>query len=206
MKKKLILILIFIISSLGIFGCSSSEEKADDTVNSFFTSAKNFDINGIKTLIDTADSKEIINIDEQLNGTSKVFIDYMKENAKEITYEIKNTVITDNEAIVTVNAKYVDSSDLLSIIISEAIPKLFSLAFSGSEPTDEEIENIITEILNEKASSIDKKYKEVTINISLIKKDDKWYITKLSDEVYDIISSGIYSVAQGISEQFNLTQ
>lgn len=205
MKKKFLLFSIFFASLFFMVGCNSTQEvKPDDTVKAFFEAAKKFDVEGIKTTFDANDAENIVNINDQLTDTSKFFTEYMKENASEISYEIENSEVTENEAVVTVKAKYVDSGDILGAVIAEAMPKLFSLALSGSEPTDEDMENIIVEILNEKASTLEKKYKEAVINISLIKKEDKWYITNVNDEIYDVLSSGIYSAGQSISEQFNL--
>ena len=104
-----------------------------------------------------------------------------------MTYTIKETNIDEDEANVTVDFKYVDSSDALNAAFTELLKVAFTQAFSGNEMSDEEIEKLITDTLTEYESENSDKFAEKTLDLYCIKVDNKWYIDDFDEEFFDVL-------------------
>ena len=57
--------------------------------------------------------------------------------------------------------------------------------------------------MNEQIESLDEQFAEKTIQIELEKVDKNWYVSALSDEMLDVITSGFLSAAAEISNLFS---
>ena len=186
MKKKLFSIMLAAVIMVSMVGCSSS--KPENTVNEFLKNSKNFDLAAMNENI-SPDSQSDSDVVEAVkdNEDLKPYLKLFKKNAQKMTYTIKETNIDEDEATVTVDFKYVDSSDALNAAFTELLKVAFTQAFSGNEMSDEEIEKLITDTLTEYESENSDKFAEKTLDLYCIKVDNKWYIDDFDEEFFDVL-------------------
>lgn len=180
----------------------------EDTVTKFFRAAQRFDGEALAAFIDPSKT-ELISETKSINGLEddeempKFLLDLFKTNAKKIDYKIIETVVDGNNALVTVEAKYLDSGPILKGTIAEAFVKLMEIAFSGNEITDEETDEIFQTTMQEQIKLLEETYKEATLNINLTMVDSTWYLTDVDEALMDVIMSGFISAGEEISEAFS---
>ena len=186
MKKKLFSIMLAAVIMVSMVGCSSS--KPENTVNEFLKNSKNFDLAAMNENIspDSQSDSDVVEAVED-NEDLKPYLKFIKKNAQIMTYTIKETNIDEDEATVTVDFKYVDSSDALNAAFTELLKVAFTQAFSGNEMSDEEIEKLITDTLTEYESENSDKFAEKTLDLYCIKVDNKWYIDDFDEEFFDVL-------------------
>ena len=186
MKKKLFSIMLAAVIMVSMVGCSSS--KPENTVNEFLKNSKNFDLAAMNENIspDSQSDSDVVEAVED-NEDLKQYLKFFKKNAQKMTYTIKETNIDEDEATVTVDFKYVDSSDALNAAFTELLKVAFTQAFSGNEMSDEEIEKLITDTLTEYESENSDKFAEKTLDLYCIKVDNKWYIDDFDEEFFDVL-------------------
>jgi hypothetical protein len=192
--KKVLCIALTLILAIGIAGCVAKakppvqamppEAKPEDAVIGYFEAAKQFDLVALNKFVNPE------NVEDTTFSTSneyeKAFLDYLKENAKKVTYEIKgsemksreikDSQIKDDIAIVTVNCKFVDGPKLFDEAIYEYFEKSTADVSNVSEPTEEEPEKEIIKIIMEKQKTDEETFAEKTIKVKCVKIDNKWYI------------------------------
>jgi hypothetical protein len=176
-------------------------------VSGFFDASKKADYKTVLTYIEPTQISDRFKIesitgDNSENLVQEFYLTYIKSRASKMTYEITNSEINGDNASVTVKAKYIDGGIILKAAMGEVITKAMSLAFSGQEPTDDEMNKLFLDTINEKANSISDTYKEVTLKIDCVKSDGKWYILEVSDDLVDVVSLGFLSAAGDISDVF----
>ena len=186
MKKKLFSIMLAAVIMVSMVGCSSS--KPENTVNEFLKNSKNFDLAAMNENIspDSQSDSDVVEAVED-NEDLKPYLKFFKKKAQKMTYTIKETNIDEDEANVTVDFKYVDSSDALNAAFTELLKVAFTQAFSGNEMSDEEIEKLITDTLTEYESENSDKFAEKTLDLYCIKVDNKWYIDDFDEEFFDVL-------------------
>ena len=186
MKKKLFSIMLAAVIMVSMVGCSSS--KPENTVNEFLKNSKNFDLAAMNENIspDSQSDSDVVEAVED-NEHLKPYLKFFKKSAQKMTYTIKETNIDEDEATVTVDFKYVDSSDALNAAFTELLKVAFTQAFSGNEMSDEEIEKLITDTLTEYESENSDKFAEKTLDLYCIKVDNKWYIDDFDEEFFDVL-------------------
>ena len=189
--KKIISIIIIICLSISFVGCSS-QNNPEDTVENFFNYAKSFNLDSISNVFkdldnDTEEMFEEISEGEELPD---YLSGYLEDNAKKIDYKIIDSEIEKNEAEVRVDVKYTDAGKIIKESFGEVFRTLLTESSDGEELTDEEIDKLFMEIMQEKINLKEEKIKEKRIKINLVESRGKWYIEEMNDELADIIMSG----------------
>ena len=151
----------------------------------------------------TEDKEDFTSLIEEGEEFQNYFIDYLKDNAKEITYSVKEAKLDGDKATVDVDVKYVDGKPLFTAVIADYFPKAMSIAFSGVEMTDEEASNMFLESMKAQQENIEKTFAEKTITVNCIKVDDVWYIDNLSNELLDVATSNIFSAVDEMNNSLN---
>ncbi|MCX7614927.1 MAG: DUF4878 domain-containing protein [Clostridiales bacterium] len=200
--KKTIYAFMIVLITIGLFGCSASS-KPEDTVKNFFEATKVFDFEKMKTYVNSdIGNLGLYSKDTEDNKVGEYFLDYLKENASKITYEIKKSEITDKTAKVTVDCKYNDSLPLMKEVVGEYLKQAISTAFSGMELTEEKSNEMIKNILNEKKANSKVTTIQKTIEINCTKKDGNWKIDSISGDLGNVITSNFLTAANEISSVF----
>lgn len=204
--KKILSIILLTTMILTFFGCGS--EKPEATVDKYFTAAQKLDFETMSATIvpsNTEDLEETTDLmnEEKQDDYTKYFLDYLKNNVEKMTYKITSSEVDGDNAIVTVDCKYIDGGTLLKATIGEAFSQMLEMAFTGVEQTDEEMGDMFVSIMEEQSKTLGETYLEETIKINLIKQQDSWYIEEVSDEMIDVIMSGFISAGKEISDSFD---
>lgn len=173
MKKYIVVILLLLLSACSLNISGSPKEKVKDYLDKY----KNQDS---KVLSDLEDS-----ISSEYSGEFKDrYKTLMINQYKNLTYEIKDEVIDDDEAIVTVDIKVYDygkaleySSNYLNNHKEEFINKTDSE--ENSTTTNIDSSKYTKYKLDEMEKVSDRK--TYTINFTLKKVDDKWELQPLSN-------------------------
>ena len=203
--KKFLIILLMVAMGLLFSGCF--ESKPEDAVNKFFKSVQKFDLEAMRSSVDGSVNDGSGSIEEltgeSSEGLNKYFLDYIKDNANEISYKVTGSEINGDTGTVKVECEYVDSGDLLGRVVAKAFPRLLGLAFSGVEPGEDEVESLFLSILEEEIVAYEKTRVKVVLDIDVVKKDGIWYIAEVDDDLLDVVLSGLYSASKELSESLN---
>ena len=122
-----------------------------------------------------------LEIDSDADTTS--IIEYIKENASNITYEIGEVSIDEDYATVPVHFTFVDASPIMVSTLSDYLSQAFLLAFSGVD--DSAIDTLLVTIFNEKVDTVDAAEASIDIDFACEKVDGDWKISILSEEIRD---------------------
>ncbi len=203
MKKTLAIVMILTLT-LTLSGCGKNAPET--AVSNFFSAVKTYDSEAVsKAMTPTAtDNLGLASeyLRESTDPVAAPFIDYLKSNAAKITYDIMETDVDGDKATVTVKCKYVDGSQIFGKIIQELFTKLMTAAFSGQELTEEQMTQIGIDLLNENLDSTTETFAEKTFEIECINVDDIWYVSTISDELADVVSSNLFTAAKDLADTF----
>jgi|GEM_PF-973394 len=200
MKRRISLISMILVVFMFLSGCGQAASP-DTVVEELIGSMQKFDFNGVVKAVDPAKglAEEEINAmvfsDEEVLEES--FFNYLKDNAANITYEIKETKVDGDHATSTVNFTYTDSGELLTATLAEFIDQMFTLAFSGEEVTDEKSNELLLSILEEQIETVKTASIEETITIPLVQIDGKWYVEELNENLINVMMSNFVSSMGG---------
>lgn len=204
--KKIISYLLLIMMSISLGACGSSKPSAKSTVEQYLSAAKKLDGKTMSKLVipsNTEDAEIMENLTlEDDDSYSKFFEKFFKDNANKMTYSILESKENGDEATVSVESKYIDGGPLIAATMGEAITKMIGIAFEGKEPSEEEINEMFSDILKEQEAKNEPTFKTQTVNVNLKKQDEKWYITEVNDQLKDVITLGFYSAVESIGNMF----
>ena len=135
MKRVLALLLAFALV-FGMAACSSGP-KPEDTVKKFFEAMKTFDVETMQSCVEGEyDATEMLTEEEEdMTG----LMDYLKENAKTLTYKIGSSEVKEDKAKVGVSVEYTDTSEVIGDAFATYIMALFDLMFS-EDASEEDLE------------------------------------------------------------------
>lgn len=203
--KKLLSAMLLLVMSLSLSACSGLNEAAVP-VDEYFKAAKTLDTVAMEKQILPTNTEGIEKNKELLQAEddpfSKLFVDFMKDKAKKMTYSIKETKVDGDKATITVDTKYVDAGPLLKAVFGDLIMKMMGSALSGGEPSEEEAKTMFTTVMNEQTAKFEETFKTKTIQIPVVKKDGKWYIEQVAEDMIDVASSGFVSVVSEMGNAF----
>ena len=186
-------------------GCSGA--KPESTVEEFFTAGQQLDTEAMAAAVLSTNEEEVTGTEELLTDESNEYLlEYFKTNAEKMTYEVTGSEIDGDKAVVTMNAKYVDGAPLIKATISSAFMKMLPLAFSGTEMTEEETKQMFADTMKEQAEIVSETFKETTLKIDLVKQDNEWYITEITDEMMDVVLSDFMSLSTELEGSFEETE
>ena len=203
--RKLVSLLI-IIGVFLISGCSSLS-KPESTVSNFIEAGKKFDLTQMATMVNPSNSSKVTDVMKEGKDSKdqyqKYFLDYIKENATKITYKVKESKVENDKATVTVDFKYLNGGPLLKATIGNVISKAISLAFTGVTMKDEDMNQMFISEMQKQKETVKDSFVEKTIDIKLVKANNKWYIDEPSDDLLNVFTSNFVSVGKEINNSMN---
>lgn len=173
-KHIILLFMVFLMCACSLV--MSPSDKVNQALKKYVNNDKDI----IKELNNRLDKEDLTK--EEKNRYSRI----IKKEYSNIKYEIKNEVINDNLAIVTVDIKVIDLYGA-SKRAEEALIDNPSIFYTNDEY---DLHKFIDYKLNlmENASE----YVDYTIDLSLTKNDEIWYLDDFSDETLEKLH-GIYN-------------
>lgn len=196
------LIIFLAVLILAVAGASAyyfmERRKPQNTVKSFLHSMQKMDFEGMGTLLQSNDLTALDNADIR-NDAYRAFFETIN---KKMTYELTKTQfsIQNGTANITAHIRYIDGSDIYKETITEFLRQIVSTAFSGEELTEEQTQQKLAAILQEKSESVEDRFAETDITYPLILANGVWKIVSLDDETVKIMSANFKNVEDEIQQ------
>ena len=183
-------------------GCSGA--KPESTVEEFFTAGQQLDTEAMaEATLSSVRPLSAKTVELPLDESNTYLLEYFKKNADKISFEVTNTAVEDDRAVVTVDAKYLDGVPLIKATISSVLLKMSSSDFNGTEAT-EEVNHIFSDTMKEQMEVVPETYVEKTVKIDLVREDNKWYILEITNEMLDVVMSGFMSLSTDLFYHFQV--
>lgn len=197
LKKVIVVIGVVLLVGL-IVGCGIAKPEA--VVKKFFDAAKVQDREAMSSVLS---STTVVDLDTEEESSADPFSVYlaekMKVNAGKITYKIGKVEAKGEESLVTVTVRYVDEAPLLKTVLAEYLGKAFQLAFSDAGTSGEEMDLLLMDVYKEQDEAMEEAFKEVELEIRLVKEEGKWRISEVTEGLKDVLSSGMYTFGSEMS-------
>lgn len=205
MMKKATIIALVVVLVFAVTGCGTKLEPKD-AIKSFFDGVITFDSAAVTKALAPAAADNLGSASDYLKATedpmAKPFVDYLKENATKITYEVTGTKINGDAATVTVKCKYVDGTELFGKIIKELYAKAVASALSGKKLSDKELTQMGVDLFKSESGTVQQTFTEKTIDIPCVKVDGTWYVKEVNDQLVDVVSSNLFTAAKKLAVTF----
>ena len=183
-KKKKGWIIFLIILILAVAGGTGfyfmQRQKPISATEDFLENMRAMNFDGMKNLLQSNDMSALDNADITSDAYSSFF---KKINAS-----------------VTVHINYIDGADIYKETISEFLKQIVSTAFSGTTLTEEETQQKLASLLEEKSGSVEDKFTSIDITYPLIEADGKWKIVSLDADTVKVMSANFTNVQDEINQ------
>lgn len=203
-SSKLIILSVSLLVIITLL--SACAPKPESSVESLFSAMKEFNIEKIQDLIDPdtktdGNNQTLENYTDEDDEYLKHLLEYFKEKSSKIEYQVKDSKVDGNNATVDVHVKYVDGGGLISNVFSKFLEEAITMAFTDADMSEERSEEVFFSILNSEIDKSEDRFVDKDLKIDLIKKDNKWYLTELSDEILDVMLTNFNSVFKAFDEE-----
>ena len=201
-KKKKGLIIFLVILVLVIAGGAGyyfyERQKPIETTKDFLENMREMNFDGMKALLQSNDMSAL----DDADITSNAYTSFFKKINEKMSYKITKTSfqIQNGTASVTAHIRYIDGADIYKETITEFLKQIVSTAFSGSTLTEEETEQKLASLLDEKSSTVEDKFTETDITYPVIESDGKWKIVALDADTVRVMSANFTNVQDEIDQ------
>ena len=195
-RKKtglIIFLTVLILAAAGGVGYYFMErQKPINTVKTFLGDIQKLNFDGMKSQLQSNDMSALDNADI----TNNAYTAFFQNVNQKMTFEIKKTSfsLANGTANVTAKIRYIDGSDIYKETITEFLKQIVSTAFSGEELTEEQTQQKLAALLEEKAGTVQDKFAETEITYPLIKAGGYWKIVSLDAETVKFMSANFTNV------------
>lgn len=200
------LIVILVILVLAVAGGTAfylyQRQQPKKTAEQFLDSMQKMDFTTMESLLQSSDLSALDNADIR----NAAYTDFFTAINQKMTYKITGNRfdIQNGTASVTAHITYVDGTNIYKETITEFLRQIVASAYSGAQLSEEETQEKLASILNEKAKSNEKdEFSEADIIYPLIKTNEGWKIVSLDDATVKIMSANFKSVEDEINNSLN---
>ncbi len=203
MKIKIIVLFTIIVLLFSFCGCSQSSSQG--TVDAFFSELKKYDTEKLSALLTEFPNTDDCGVTYDLFSDEDYINLYQQAYEKDLKFKVTSIRETDSNATAVIEVTHPD----LNSAYNQALYAAAAAAMSDASLMDQAMDfsNDISYLVPRqmKAMHENEQIETITVSytISLIKKDDHWYITT-DEQVKNLMSSGIYkitsTIANGLSE------
>ena len=198
------LIVILVILVLAVAGGTAfylyQRQQPKKTAEQFLDSMQKMDFTTMESLLQSSDLSALDNADIR----NAAYTDFFTAINQKMTYKITGNRfdIQNGTASVTAHITYVDGTNIYKETITEFLRQIVASAYSGAQLSEEETQEKLASILNEKAKSSEKdEFSEADIIYPLIKTNEGWKIVSLDDTTVKVMCANFKSVKDEISSQ-----
>ena len=177
-------------------------QQPKKTAEQFLDSMQKMDFTTMESLLQSSDLSALDNADIR----HAAYTDFFTAINQKMTYKITGNRfdIQNGTASVTAHITYVDGTNIYKETITEFLRQIVASAYSGAQLSEEETQEKLASILNEKAKSNEKdEFSEADIIYPLIKTNEGWKIVSLDDATVKIMSANFKSVEDEINNSLN---
>lgn len=201
-KKKISLLLAFVLLAMSLTACGA---KPDKSIEEFVGFMRAFDLENMaeNILVDgSVPAKDIIARDTDLGDMPDSYVDYLKDNASKIEYEILETKLDGETGTAKIKFKYVDGTPVLANVMKEYMGELINLA--KSEPLSKEaLDKVLVDLLEKHIEETEVTFVEEELEIPLKKIDGAWYIDGAKYELFNVTMSNYIRLLKEVEEKMN---
>ena len=195
--KSITAIILTLILILSLTGCGEIK-KAETAVNGMFTAFKSLNFEEAQKYVNV---DEITKAGEEANENSMLIMVTVFDN---LSYEIISSEKVDSETvIVKTKVTATDMKPVLGEFLTKALEYAFSNAFANPQPTEEETNKKMEEILVECASKPDLATVTNEVDIKVIKTESKDWKIEADDAVVNALLGGLADAAKEMENAFN---
>ena len=195
--KSITAIILTLILTLSLTGCGEIK-KAETAVNGMFTAFKSLNFEEAQKYVNV---DEITKAGEEANENSMLIMETVFDN---LSYEIISSEKVDSETvIVKTKVTATDMKPVLGEFLTKAFEYAFSNAFANPQPTEEETNKKMEEILVECASKPDLATVTNEVDIKVIKTESKDWKIEADDAVVNALLGGLADAAKEMENAFN---
>ncbi|MBQ0001563.1 MAG: DUF5067 domain-containing protein [Clostridiales bacterium] len=212
MKKKskragaVILILLALILALGgVTGYYLYErQKPETAAKAFLHTIQTLDYDAMTSMIQSED----LSLLDDLDLRNPAYADFFRSMTEKMTYDITKTKmnLTDGEAQVTARINYLDGSEIYKNAVGELLRQIAAASISGSEVTEENLEQIFAGLLTQAREGAEETYLVTEITYPMISLDQEWKIKSLDSETLKVLSANFSVMAQEIGDSVAAAQ
>ena len=201
-KKKswiIVLVIVILAAALGTGYYFMERQKPISTAKNYLDDIKAMNFDGMKELLQSNDMTALDNADI----TNDAYAAFFQKVNQKMTYKITKTKfdIKNGTATVTAHIKYIDGSDIYKETITEFVKQIVASAFSGTSLSEDETNQKLASLLEEKSDTVEDKFAETDISYPLIQAGDKWKIVSLDEETVKIMSANFVNVQDEINQE-----
>ena len=197
------LIIFIIVLILAIGGGAGfyfyQRQQPQKAAEKFLDSMKNMDFSTMESMLQSSDLSALDNADIR----NAAYTDFFTAINQKMTYKItKNRFdIQNGTASITAHITYVDGTDIYKATITEFLRQIVSNAYAGNQLTEEETQQRLASILNEKAAETETDaFSEADIVYPLIKTNSGWKIVSLDADTVKVMSANFTNVQDEINQ------
>lgn len=198
-KGLIIFLVIFALAVGSLTACYFIQrQKPIKTVETFLTYVKNMNFPGMESLLQSNDLTALDDADIT-NGAYSAFFQSINEK---MSFEITHTDfnIQNGTANITAKIRYIDGSEIYKETITEFLRQIVATAFSGTELSEEETQQKLAAILQEKSAAVEDIFTEAEIVYPVIEANGQWRIVALDDSTVKIMSANFKNVQDEINQ------
>lgn len=198
--KKLICLLLVFTCIFSLTGCGEIK-KAETSVNGLLTAFKNADIESAQKYINLDDLKEADGEEDSITSDTEFLIQNM---FKQLDYKIISSEKKDDSTVVvTTEITNTDMKPVMGEFFANALQYAFSNAFAEPQPTEEETNKKMEELLITSLTKEDLATVTNTVDITVVKAEDKSWKIKSDDAFLDALLGGLYKATKELEKSFN---
>ena len=202
----IVIIAVVVIAVVAIVTTIFFGNNPEKTIEETFTALKEGNLELIDEYIATEDSNSLI--ENEITDTLKTSLensdferDLINSCFSQFEWQIKETKIEGNTAVVTVDITNKDFSNVVQEVFSKMLTQALSTAVTGEEMTEEETLNLIKESIDEVTDTT-----TITKEINLVKENGTWKFnaTEVMNIVLPGIIDGLESLQNYLSESYGI--
>ena len=194
--KKFLALLLTCCLMFALTGCGEIK-KAETAVNGMFSTFKNLDFEEAQKYVNVED---ITKIYEEENENAMLIMETVFDN---LSYEIISSEKVDNNTVVvTTKITATNMKPVLGEFFGKAMEYAFANAISDPQPTEEETNKKMEEILVDCASVPDLETVTNEVDIKVIKNENKEWKIEVDDTVADALLGGLIEATEELGNAF----
>lgn len=196
MHKRIFAIMLVFVLAMSLAGCGEIK-KAETSVNGMFIAFKNLDFDEAQKYVNVED---IANSDESNENTQLI----METVFGNLDYEIiASNKVDSNNVIVKTKITATDMKPVMGEFLTKALQYAFSNAFANPQPTEEETNKKMEEILVECATKPDLATVTNEVDIKVIKTESKEWKIEADDTFVNALLGGLADATKEMENAFN---
>lgn len=203
MKKtlKITTTLILIMAMvLSLSGCGEIK-KAENSVNGMFAALKEADAEKVSEYMNLDDFKTDSEDEDSITSNVEMLI---KNMFAQLDYKIISSEKVDKTTVVvTTEITNTDMKPVMAEFFASALQYAFANAFANPQPSEEETSKKMEEMLIESINKPERATVTNTVDITVVKAEDKSWRIKSDDAFLNALMGGLYEATKEIENSFN---